>query len=267
MMINITAELVKNLRDKTGAGMMECKRALEAALGDIETAVDHLRKSGILKAEKKAARATKEGKCAAAVKDGKASMVEILCETDFVSKTDKFQDFVKDIAEKALTIQADGCVSEKLNEIEKENLINMIAIIGENMQLRRAATWIVTGKAASYMHGSGRIGVMVEVTGLKDEAVLNDLCMHIAAFNPAYICPDCIPADKIRHERDIAAAQLVGKPANMIDKIVDGKINKWYSDVCLVNQPWIRDDKTSFAKLHPNAKVKRFLRWEVGEEI
>ena len=265
--MNITAELVKSLRDKTGAGMMECKRALEAALGDIENAVDHLRKSGILKAEKKAARATKEGKCAASIKDGKASMVEILCETDFVSKTDKFQDFVKDIADKALCIEADGCVSEKLNELEKENLIGMIAVIGENMQIRRAARWIVTGKAASYMHGSGRIGVLVEVDGLDDEAVLNDLCMHVAAFNPAFVCPDCIPADKIQHERDIAAAQLTGKPANMIDKIVEGKINKWYSEVCLVKQPWIRDDKTSFSKMYPKAKVKRFLRWEVGEEI
>lgn len=265
--MNITAEMVKNLRDKTGAGMMECKRALEAANGDIEVAVDNLRKSGILKAEKKASRATKEGKVAAVIKDGKAAMVEILCETDFVSKTDKFQDFVKDMAGKAIAIDADGCVSDKLNELEKDTLIGMIAVIGENMQMRRAVSWKLTGKAASYMHGAGRIGVMVEVEGLEDEAALNDLCMHVAAFNPGYICPDCIQAETITHEREIAAAQLAGKPADMIEKIVDGKINKWYSEVCLVKQPWIRDDKASFAKLFPNARVKRFLRWEVGEEI
>ncbi len=265
--MNITAEMVKGLRDKTGAGMMECKRALEAAAGDIEAAIDNLRKSGILKAEKKASRATKEGKVAAVIQDGRAAMVEILCETDFVSKTDKFQDFVKGMAAKAIAIDGDGCVSEKLNELEKDTLIGMIAVIGENMQMRRADSWKLTGKAASYMHGAGRIGVMVEVEGLEDDAVLSDLCMHIAAFNPAFICQNCISADKVTHEREIAAAQLAGKPANMIEKIVDGKINKWYSEVCLVNQPWIRDDKTSFAKLYPNAKVKRFLRWEVGQEI
>lgn len=265
--MNITAEMVKKLRDKTGAGMMECKRALEGANGDAEVAIDNLRKSGILKAEKKASRATKEGKVETLVTIDKAAMVEILCETDFVCKTDKFQDFVKSVVAKAITIKADGNLSEELNEQEKENLTGMIAIIGENMQIRRAINWKLTGKAASYLHGGGRIGVMVEVENLDDETILNDLCMHIAAFNPSYICEKCISEGTVKHEREIAAAQLVGKPANMIEKIIDGKINKWFSEVCLINQPWIRDDKTTFKKQFPNANVKRFVRWEVGEEL
>ncbi|MDD2404146.1 MAG: translation elongation factor Ts [Victivallaceae bacterium] len=265
--MNITAEMVKNLRDKTGAGMMECKRALEGANGDPELAIDNLRKSGVLKAEKKASRATKEGKVMAVISGDSAAMVEILCETDFVSKTDKFQDFVKSVAEKAAGIDCNGCVSEKLNEQEKDSLTGMIAVIGENMQIRRAVSWKLSGKVASYLHGGGRIGVMAEVEGLDDENALNDLCMHIAAFNPAYICEKCISEDTVKHEREIAAAQLTGKPANIIEKIIDGKINKWLSEVCLVNQPWIRDDKTSFKKLFPNAKITRFVRWEVGEEL
>lgn len=265
--MKITAEMVKHLRDKTGAGMMECKRALEGANGDAEVAIDNLRKSGILKAEKKASRATKEGKIATVIADGKAAMVEILCETDFVCKTDKFQDFVKSVSEKALTIDADGSISEELNEQEKENLTGMIAIIGENMQIRRAINWKLTGKAGSYIHGGGRIGVMVEVENLDDEAVFSDLCMHIAAFNPTYVSEDGISEDIVKHEREIAAAQLEGKPANIIEKIIDGKISKWFSEVCLLNQPWIRDDKSTFKKQFPNAKIKRFLRWEVGEEL
>ncbi len=266
-MANITAAMVKELRDKTGAGMMDCKKALVKTDGDMETAIDELRKSGIAKAEKKAHRAVKEGKIVAVIDGGKAVMVEALCETDFVATNDKFIDFVNGVAERALALDTDGCISEQVQASENEILTGMIATIGENMQLRRAVRWVTEGTFASYMHMGGRIGVLVDVEGEADEAFLNDLCMHIAAFNPAYICSKCIPEDAVEREKEVAAGTVAGKPAEMIEKIVMGKINKWYKEVCLVNQAWIKDDKTSLAKLKPNLKVKRFLRWEMGAEI
>lgn len=263
----ITAETVKALRDKTGAGMMDCKRALTEAEGDMDKAIEVLRKHGVTKAEKKTGRATNQGKVYTAVADGKAAIVEVLCETDFAANTDRFKELVEKVAQSALSVDGEGCVTDKVNEIDKDFLVSKIATIGENMQIRRAAKWNVTGAVASYLHMGGRVGVMVEVEGESDPEFLNDVCLHIAAFNPTYICSCEIPAEAVEKEKEIARAQLAGKPANIMDKIVDGKINKWYSEVCLVNQPWIRDDKTSIAKLKPNAKIKRFARWEVGEEL
>jgi len=263
----ITADVVKKLRDMTGAGMMDCKRALTEAGGDMDKAVDFLRKSGIAKAEKKSARATKEGKVACLVNGSGAAMIEVLCETDFVAKNEKFANYVDGVLARTVAADGDGCVTEKVQAAEKDGLVAMIATIGENMQIRRAARWTSSDKIATYVHMMGRIGVMVEVAGESDEEFLKDICMHIAAFRPAYIDSSAIPAETIAHEKEIAAAQLAGKPANMIDKIVMGKINKWFTEVCLVNQPWIKDDKTSLAKLKPALKVKRFLRWEIGEEL
>lgn len=263
----ITAEMVKELRDKTGAGMMDCKKALTEAEGDLEKAIDNLRKSGIAKAEKKSGRTTKEGKIVSCIKGNKGAMVEVLCETDFVASNDKFKSFVAALVERVLAVDGNGCVSEKVQEIEKDGLVAMVATIGENMQIRRSVKWETEGRIASYLHMGGRIGVMIDVEGEADDAFLNDICMHIAAFRPTYICSKCIPEDVIKREQEIAAAQVLGKPENIVAKIVEGKINKWYSDVCLVNQPWIKDDKSSIAKLKPNLKVKRFVRWEVGEEL
>ncbi len=263
----ITAEMVKELRDKTGAGMMDCKKALTDADGDLEKAIDNLRKSGIAKAEKKSGRTTKEGKIVSCIKGNKGAMVEVLCETDFVASNDKFKNFIAALVERVLAVDGDGCVSEKVQELEKDGLVAMVATIGENMQIRRSVKWETTGKIASYLHMGGRIGVMIDVEGEADDAFLNDICMHIAAFRPSYVCSKCIPEDVIKREQEIAAAQVVGKPENIVAKIVEGKISKWYSDVCLVNQPWIKDDKSSLAKLKPNLKVKRFVRWEVGEEL
>ena len=266
-MANINAAMVKELRDKTGAGMMDCKRALVETDGDMETAVDALRKSGIAKAEKKAHRTVKEGKIFALINGGKAVMVEALCETDFVATNDKFINLVTGVAERAMDLDVDGCVSEQVQANENELLTGMIATIGENMQLRRVVRWETNGTLGSYMHMGGRIGVLVDVEGEADEAFLNDLCMHIAAFNPTYICPDCIPEDVVAREKEVAAGMVAGKPADMIDKIVMGKINKWHKEICLTNQAWIKDDKSSLGKIKPNLKVKRFLRWEMGSEI
>jgi elongation factor Ts len=265
-MTQISAKLVKELREKTGAGMMDCKKALKVANGVISDAIDELRKSGIAKAEKKAGRAAKEGMIASKVTDEAGVIAEFLCETDFVAKNERFVAYTKEMVEKIDELGGDGDLSEKINELEKDSIISMIATIGENMQLRRTVRW--AGKCASYMHGGGRIGVMIEIEGdYADKTALADICMHIAAFNPQYISPDEISATVIEKEKEIHTAQLAGKPAAMIEKILIGKLAKWYKEVCLNKQPWVRDDKVSTEKANPNIKVKRFVRWQVGEEL
>lgn len=264
-MTQISAKLVKELREKTGAGMMDCKKALTKANGNLSDAIDELRKSGIAKAEKKAGRSAKEGMIVSKIADDAGVLAEVLCETDFVAKNEKFIAYTKDIVEKIYQTNEEGDVSEKINEIEKDSIVSMIATIGENMQIRRAARW--NGKCTSYLHMGGRIGVMIETEGDADKTILNDICMHIAAFNPHYVCPTEIPEQIIEKEKEIHSAQLEGKPTEIIDKILVGKIQKWYREVCLNKQPWIRDDKLSTEKAHPGIKVKRFIRWQVGEEL
>jgi len=265
--MDITAAMVKKLRDKTGAGMLDCKKALINADGDFEGAYDELRKSGIAKAEKKAGRSTKEGKVFVSVKDGEAAAIEVLCETDFVSKNEKFNVFASDMLSRVVDYDANGDVSEQAQKIEKDNVIAMISNIGENMQLRRATKWTTTDKVGTYLHMGGRIGVMVEVAGEIADDILADLCMHIAAFNPQFIKPEDISAEAIAKEKEIATAQLAGKPAEIIEKILIGKINKWYNEVCVTKQAWLKDDKSCFAKVAPKAEIKRFIRWQVGEEL
>ena len=264
-MTQISAQLVKELREKTGAGMMDCKKALAVARGNISDAIDVLRKTGIAKAEKKAGRSAKEGIIVSKVTDNAGVLAEVLCETDFVAKNDKFVAYTKEVTEKIAQINEDGDVSEKINELEKDSIISMIATLGENMQIRRAARW--TGKCASYLHMGGRIGVMIETEGNAEQSVLNDICMHVAAFHPQYVSPEEIPANIIEKEKEIHSAQLTGKPAEIIDKILVGKIEKWYKEVCLNKQPWMRDDKISTEKANPGVKVKRFIRWQIGEEL
>jgi len=267
-MANITAQMVKELRDKTDAGMMDCKKALVEADGDMSAAVDVLRKSGIAKAEKKSGRTTKEGKIISTINGGTGVLVEALCETDFVATNDKFIEYVNGVAEKVVNMSDEGDLSKAVAEMEKDSLTELIATIGENMQLRRALRWESKGKCASYLHMGGKIGVMVDVEGdLPDEEILSSLCMHIAAFKPDYVSPEDIPAETIAKEKEIAAGQVEGKPAEIIDKIVIGKINKWYKEVCLLKQPWIRDDKQSVEKANPGLTIKRFVRWEIGEEL
>ena len=266
-MSEISANIVKELREKTGAGMMDCKKALVAADGDMEKAIENLRKAGITKAEKKASRATKEGRIIAVVSGNQAAMVEVLCETDFVAVNEKFNNFIGTIVRNTVKLPGNGDITAAVQTAEKAELTGMIATIGENMQIRRAVKWETAGKIAYYLHMGGRIGVMVDVEGVIEEEVLADLCKHIAAFRPVYIGPDDVPAEAIAKEKEIAAAQVVGKPAQIVDKIVMGKIGKWYSDVCATRQPWIRDDKTCFEKVAPKAVVKRFVRWEITEEL
>lgn len=267
IMANITATMVKELRDKTDAGMMDCKKALVEVDGDMEKAVDVLRKSGIAKAEKKSGRAVKEGKIVSLIDGGTGVLLEALCETDFVATNDKFVEYVADVTERVSKLDVEGDISAKVAEMEEETLTKLIATIGENMQVRRTIRWSGAGKCAAYIHGGGRIGVMVQVEGDADDAVLADVCMHIAAFKPEYTTPADIPAEVIAREREVGAGQVEGKPAEIIGKIVDGKINKWYKEVCLMQQAWIRDDKQSVEKANPGLVIKQFVRWEIGEEL
>ena len=269
-MAAITAKMVSDLREKTGAGMMDCKRALTAADGDMELAIENLRKSGVAKAEKKSGRSTNQGKVWTKVSADAGVIIEMLCETDFAAKTPKFGALVDTLLNGADAL-AEGDITAALNEQQQEVITSHIATIGENMQLRRALKWQGTGSTfASYHHMDGRVSVMVEVEGETDAAFLNDLCLHIAAFNPRYISREDVPADVIAKEKEIAAAadpKLQGKPAEMLEKILGGKMNRFFGENCLVEQPWVKDDKTTMAKLKPNAKVKRFVRWAVGEEL
>jgi len=264
-MSEVSPQLVRDLREKTGAGMMDCKKALTEANGNINTAIDILRKSGITKAEKKSGRSVKEGVIVSKITNTDAVLVEVLCETDFVAKNDKFRAYTQEVAAKAQKIVVEGDISAKLNDIEKQTLISMIATIGENLQIRRAVRW--TGQCASYLHMGGRIGVMIQIEGEAAPNALNDICMHIAAFNPQYVSPEEIPADIITKEKEIQGAQITGKTPEMLEKILAGKLAKWYKEVCLNEQPWIRDDKISVRQANPKAKVKKFVRWQVGEEL
>ncbi len=268
-MADINPQMVKDLRDKTGAGMMDCKKALAEANGNLEEAIDILRKSGIAKAAKKSSRTAKEGTVAALIKDGVAVMAEVVCETDFAARVDKFRDYAQGLtARVAANFTDNGDVSEKVIAAEAGAIGELVGKIGENIQVRRAVRWVASADSAFafYLHMGGKIGVLVEAAGSKDEELLHDVCMHVAAFSPSFISPKDVPADKVAREKEIAAAQVVGKPAEMIDKIVQGKLQKWYKEVCLFEQPWIRDDKSSLAKVAPKLQIRRLVRWQVGEE-
>lgn len=268
----ISAKMVQELREKTGAGMMDCKKALDAANGDMTLAIENLRKTGAAKAEKKSGRSTNQGKVWTAINGKEAAIVEVLCETDFAANTDKFAKLTGLLADGALKVAKQGDIAAELNKQEEATLHEYIGTISENIQLRRAVKWQASAGSvfAGYHHMGGRVSVLLEVEGESDPAFLNDICMHIAAFNPTYACSEEVPAEVIAKEKEIALAadpKLQGKPAQMLDKILMGKISRFFSDVCLMNQPWVKDDKTTLAKLKPGLKVKRFVRWAVGEEI
>jgi len=265
----ITADIVKQLRDRTDAGMMDCKRALAEANGDMDKAVEILRVSGIAKAEKRAARSVKEGKIHAMVSNGVGVMVEVLCETDFVAKNERFLAYLEEVAGRVAGYAEEGDVSALAQEREKDIVTALIATIGENMQLRRAIRWTsADGACACYLHMGGRIGVMIEAAGKVDDGrILTDVCMHIAAFQPRYIVPADIPAADVAREKAVAAEQIKDKPAEIVEKIVQGKLAKWHTEVCLMKQPWLRDDKVPTEKAVPGLTVRRFQRWEKGEAL
>ena len=278
-MAEITAAMVQELREATNVGMMECKRALVEAGGDKEKAVRLLRERGLAIAAKKASRAANQGLIAAAC-DGRAgALIEINCETDFVAKNDNFKAFVKELAGRAL-----GMADSTITEVTKAEMAAKIAEIGENLVAKRNLRYVAQGAGlvATYIHHNGKLGVMIEL-GLGKEAtaanaavqsLAKELALHIAASAPKYLGRADVPADVVAAEREIFAKQVTGKPANIVDKIVDGKIGKFYSQVCLVDQGYFEEPETAVSKvLETKGKevgdtltIRRFVRWQLGGE-
>lgn len=275
-MATISAAAVKDLREKTGVGMMEAKKALEETGGDFEKAVDLLRKKGLSAAAKKAARVAAEGMIASSVQNsGKLGvLIEVNSETDFVAKNEEFQGFAKTLAEMvAQQKPSDVDALSKLNvgaETVEARRNGLIQKIGENISIRRFVSYETEGQIAIYLHGN-RIGVMVDTTG--DEQLGKDIAMHIAAANPQFLSRETVPADVLERERAVYEGQAKesGKPAAVIGKIIDGKIEKYFSDVCLVDQLYIKDPegklKVRDILKKANAMVNRFVRYQLGEGI
>ncbi len=271
----ITASLVKELRERTGAGMMECKKALVETDGDIEAAAELMRKSGAAKADKKAGRVAADGAIKALVsEDGKtAVIVEINSETDFVAKDENFQAFSDQVAT-AIMENKPGSVEEvsaltlPSGQTVEEARQTLIAKVGENIQVRRFELVSTEGGVASYLHGS-RIGVLVDSTATAEMS--RDVAMHIAAVNPQYVDQDSVPAEFIEKEKSIliAQAESSGKPAEIIEKMIQGRLNKLLAEVTLVGQPFVKDPDQTVGKLlsSAGASISGFIRFEVGEGI
>ena len=275
----ITAELVKELREKTGAGMMDCKKVLTETNGDMEKAAELLRERGIAKAAKKSDRIAAEGLVYTYVTDDKkvGAVVEVNAETDFVAKNEEFRTFVANVAEQ-IAKQNPKDVEDLLNqksiqEPDKtvgEVLTNKIATIGENMSIRRFERFETTGLIESYIHGDGKIGVLINMEN-GDSELAKDLCMQIAAARPEYLDRASVPEEKVAKEMEILKAQAMneGKPAEIAEKMVQGRIGKFYGEICLLEQPFVKDPDMKVQKLveSKNAKVIEFARFEKGEGI
>ena len=276
-MAQITASLVKELRERTGAGMMDCKKALTQTDGDIDAAIDYLRENGIAKAAKKADRIAAEGLSYIEVKGNKAVILEINSETDFVAKNEKFVALVKNVAnailaaerkslEEALQVEAQGgTVEAVINE--------GIATIGEKLSLRRFEVVSKTDADAfgAYSHMGGRIGVLTLVEGSTDEEAAKDVAMHIAALAPRYLDESEVPADVLEHEKKVLTEQALneGKPANIVEKMIVGRINKFLEEITVVKQKFVKDDSFTVEKFlaSKGGKLAKFVRYEVGEGI
>ena len=274
--MTITAEAVKTLRERTGAGMMECKKALIETKGDLDAAAELMRKAGLAKADKKAGRIAAEGTIATAVGAGgrSAVLVEVNCETDFVARQDEFQAFAAAVARAALDAGADTLEAVLGLQLEGGSTVEetrraLIARIGENISVRRVGGLSAPTRVGSYVHGS-RIGVLVGLEG-GDDTVAHDLAMHVAASNPQYATAQDVPAEQVAKEREILSAQAMqeGKPADIVGKMVEGRIRKYLAEICLVGQPFVKDPDITVEKLlkGAGAKVTGFLRFEVGEGI
>ena len=292
----ITAGMVKELRELTGAGMMDCKKALNETNGNMDEAVEFLRKNGQAKAEKKASRIAAEGLCTVVVKDDQtAAVVEVNSETDFVAKNETFQTFVKAVANQAVNSDAadlDAFMAEAWNEdttkTVKDALVEKIAVIGENLKIRRFEKVVASnGCVVSYVHGGGRIGVIVEA----DTTVVNDtvkeamtnIAMQVAALSPKYVTRDEISAEYIAHEKEILLAQIMNdpkesqKPEKVINGMIEGRVSKELKEICLVDQVYVKaeDGKQTVAKyleevskaVGATVSVKRFVRFETGEGL
>jgi len=276
-MAQITASLVKELRERTGAGMMDCKKALTQTDGDIDAAIDYLRENGIAKAAKKADRIAAEGLSYIEVKGNKAVILEINSETDFVAKNEKFVALVKNVAEAILA--AEPATLEEALQVQAEGgtveaVINEgIATIGEKLSLRRFEVLTKTDADSfgAYSHMGGRIGVLTLVEGSTDEQAAKDVAMHIAALAPRYLDESEVPADVLEHEKKVLTEQALneGKPANIVEKMIVGRINKFLEEITVVKQKFVKDDSFTVEKFvaSKGGKLAKFVRYEVGEGI
>ncbi len=292
----ITAAMVKELREMTGAGMMDCKKALNETNGDMDAAVEFLRKNGQAKAEKKAGRIAAEGLCTVALSgDQAAAVVEVNSETDFVAKNETFQAFVKAVAEQAVASNAadleaflsEGWIEDGSKTV-KDALVEKVAVIGENLNIRRfQKVTAENGCVVSYVHGGGRIGVIVEAetTAVNEEVknAMTNIAMQIAALNPKYVSRAEISDDYIAHEKEILLAQIMNdpkesqKPEKVINGMIEGRVNKELKEICLVDQVYVKaeDGKQTVAKyleqvskeVGAPVSVKRFVRFETGEGL
>ncbi|SHK24760.1 elongation factor Ts [Selenomonas ruminantium] len=270
----ITAAMVKELREKTGAGMMDCKKALTATDGDAAKAVDWLREKGIAKAEKKAGRVAAEGAVGAFVAaDGKTGcVVEINCETDFAAGNEQFKELLAKVAEHIVATKPADLDALNNSEIEGKTVSTLIteatATIGEKISLRRFACYETEGRLASYIHMGGKIGVLVNLTG-GDEQLGKDVAMQIAAAAPMAVDRDGVDASALEHEKEVLRKQAEeeGKPANIIERMVEGRINKFYKEVCLNEQIFVKDSEKTIKDVLGDVKVTEFTRFQLGEGI
>ena len=271
----ITASMVKELRERTGAGMMECKRALVETNGDLEAAIEHLRKSGLAQADKKASRVAAEGQVVLASNDSNTEtvMVEVNCETDFVAKDENFLNFANAVAQAALTLGSEDIDALMAVEVDGSSLElarqALVSKIGENVQVRRMSRSTSDGTIGAYVHG-GRIGLLVDLDG-EDNELARDIAMHVAALNPAFVDADSVPADVLEKEKQflISQAEESGKPADIIEKMIAGRLRKHLAEITLLGQPFVKDGDVTVAKLldQKGASVKGFNRLAVGEGI
>jgi elongation factor Ts len=271
--MNITADSVKQLRERTGAGMMECKKALVETQGNLDAAAELMRKSGLAKADKKAARVAAEGSVVVERAGHSAVLVEVNCETDFVARSDEFSSFARDVAQTALEkapsdLNALLALAHGASTLEDQRRA-LIAKIGENISVRRFVRVTAPGTLGTYVHG-GRIGALVALKG-GDEALGRDLAMHVAAANPAYIDANGVPAAVLDKEREILAEQTKTekKPPEIVAKMVEGRLRKYLAEITLVGQPFVKDPDTTVEKLlkKADATVVQFVRYEVGAGI
>ena len=274
----ITTALIKELRERTGAGMLDCKKALEENGGDIEKAIDWLREKGIAKAAKKSGRVAAEGLVFAAVSADrkKGAILEFNSETDFVAKNDEFKNFGEKLVQ--LSLEHDLTSEDELKAFELEgkkvedNLTELIAKIGENMNIRRLKLVSTNGFIETYIHLGGKIGVLLNVAGEatpENVEKAKGVAMHVAAMDPKYLNSEQVTADDLEREKEIARHQLQqeGKPENIIEKILDGKMRKFYEENCLVNQKYVRDDSVTIEKFIAPSSIISFDRFKVGEGI
>lgn len=272
--MQINPGMVKALREKTGLPMMECKKALEEAGGDEQRAVELLRKKGMAQLTKRAGRETAEGRLTLHADAGRAAMVELLCETAPVANTDDFIQLGKIAAQVAAKLDnptAEQVLKQPLpsdpaRKVE-DFLHDAVNKIRENIRIGRVGT--LAGHVGHYLHHDGRKGVMVEFNAACPPDVAADVCMHVAAMRPTYTRREDVEAHLVEQERALAAEQVKGKPANIVDKIVAGKLDRWYSEIVLLEQPFVKDDKKSVGQhlrgVNPALTVNRYLRFEIGE--